>query len=262
MAEEKDCPDQGEKQKCKACPPPGAPMWMTTYSDMVTLLLTFFVLLLSMADINPVKVVNVTNSLRETFGTSPIVASNEFKTPIIPSPSIVKFSPVSQEMTVKLHERIKAELQLKNMSKQAEVIMKDAETIILRIDDAILFKPANADLYPQAHPVLRNIADIIRPLPMKLRIEGHTDDTLMGDSPTGNWDLSVDRAVTVMRFFNQGDMMPLDRMAAVGYGAARPVVANADEEARAKNRRVDFVLRLEKVPGDPAPSGKTTTVPL
>ena len=81
---------------------------------------------------------------------------------------------------------------------------------------------------------------------MTLRIEGHTDPVPMAPGQRSNWDLSVDRAVAVMAFFHRGGLFPLDRMAAAGYGETRPVAANTSEENRARNRRVDFVLRSDR----------------
>lgn len=80
---------------------------------------------------------------------------------------------------------------------------------------------------------------------MNVRIEGHTDNVTVADSKFANWDLSVGRSVAVMRYFTQSDLLPLDRMAAVGYGKTRPIAPNNDETTRALNRRVDFVLRLK-----------------
>jgi chemotaxis protein MotB len=97
---------------------------------------------------------------------------------------------------------------------------------------------------------------------MDLRIEGHTDDTPVAGSQFGNWDLSVSRSVSVLRFFAQSDLLALDRMASVGYGIDRPVVPNSDEAARALNRRVDFVLRLKSNTSREKIGTTSNTVPL
>jgi chemotaxis protein MotB len=131
------------------------------------------------------------------------------------------------------------------LNKDIGVIKQDDDSIILRINDSVLFDKGQAKISNKSLPILRNIADIVRPLPMDLRIEGHTDDLPMQDSQFDNWDLSVERSVSVMRFFSYSDLLALDRMAAVGYGKERPIVSNKDEVSRAQNRRVDFVLRLQ-----------------
>lgn len=261
MAEEKKPAPEVKKEKQKKSAP-GAPAWMVTYSDMVTLLLTFFVLLLSMASLDPVAFTEASSSLRDAFGAFARPANVEFALPILPSPPKTEYTPIQQSMTTKIYERIKSQIMLKKLSQDIDAVKKDSETIILRVNDSVLFKTGQSQVPPTAYPVLRNIADIIRPLPMRLRIEGHTDDIAVSQNPIGNWDLSVARAVSVMRFFKHGDLLSLDRMAAIGYGADQPIVPNSDDINRAKNRRVDFVLRLERLPDGEAPAGKKGNVPL
>ncbi len=227
--------------------PIGAPMWMTTFSDLVTLLLTFFVLLLSMASMDPVKFVQAKTSIKDAFGWRTTAAPKQFSLPIIPSPPVAKFHPIPQETVSKYYKRIKTDIELTKLNEQVELIRKDNDTIILRINDTVLFDPGKTELNPSSYPLLRKVADIIRPLPMLIRIEGHTDNTRVQGSGLSNWDISVGRAVSVMRFYNRGKLFSMDRLSAVGYGQTRPVVPNISKENKAKNRRVDFVLRSNKI---------------
>ncbi len=243
MAEE-EIPQEEGKQKQEECPA-GAPAWMTTFSDLVTLLLTFFVLLLSMANMDEVKFNAAAKSVQDAFGSFVSPSRMEFAVPVLPSSPIAPYVPINQQSSQKLYNKIKEKIQSLRLSKDIHVIKKDEDTIVLRIDDSILFAPGIARLEPESYPMLRSIADIIRPLPMDLRIEGHTDNTPFGRNQYGNWNLSVARAVSVLRYYTQSDMFPIDRMAAVGYGADRPVAPNTDEASKAKNRRVDFILTLQ-----------------
>jgi len=226
--------------------PAGAPMWMTTFSDLVTLLLTFFVLLLSMASMDPVKFVQAKTSIEDAFGWRTTAAPKQYSLPIIPSPPRAKFSPIPQETITNYYKRIKTDLEQTRIDNKVDVIRKDKDTIILHVNDSILFAPGETRIKPASYPLLRKIADIVRPLPMRMRIEGHTDDTVKKNTNLSNWDISVARAVSVMRFYHRGRLFSMDRMSAVGYGATRPVVPNTSEDNRAKNRRVDFVLRSNR----------------
>ncbi len=85
---------------------PGVPPWMVTYSDLVTLLLCFFVLLLSMANLDPVRFTRASGSLKEAFGIHALPAQIEFAIPILPSAPRTRFQPVPFELTQKIHERI------------------------------------------------------------------------------------------------------------------------------------------------------------
>lgn len=223
-------------------------MWMTTFSDIVLLLLTFFVLLLSMANMDPVKVLKAQQSLKDAFGWRQEATSTEFQIPVLPSPPIGKFNPIPRETVTKYYKQIKTYLELSKINQQVEVLKKDNDTIVLRINDSVLFAQGRDVLNPASYPLLRKVADIVRPLPMLMRIEGHTDNTPFTRDGRDNWELSVARGVAVMRFYNKGNLFPLDRMSAIGYGYARPIVPNTSVENKARNRRVDFVLRSNVTP--------------
>lgn len=235
--------DEEQEHKCPECEV-GAPAWMVTFADMVTLLLTFFVLLVSMASMDRVKFSAASASLKSAFGTGAGSSSqNEFKIQTLPSIPSTQFAPIQSDSVAQIQKRIETEIKGLKIQNSVELIQKDDDTIILRLDEAVLFKPDQSRVSSEAYPLLRQIADIIRPIPMRLRIEGHTDDTLTPKGAKDNWDLSIDRSVSVLRFFTKSKLLPLDRMSAVGYGYERPIAPNISEQNRAKNRRVDFVLR-------------------
>ncbi len=253
-SEEQKCP----KCKCKA----GAPKWMVTFSDLVTLLLTFFVLLLSMASMDEVKFTEASSSIRDAFGVHSKPAQIDFSIPVLPSPPVSKFSPIKNEMATKVYKKIQAQIKSDRIPEDVELIKKDNDTIILRINDSVLFTQGQSAVSPAAYPLLRKIADIIRPLPMRLRIEGHTDSTPISNRKIGNWNLSVERAVSVLRFFKKSDLLPLDRMSAIGYGSERPIAPNNSEKNMARNRRVDFILRANNAIGIGPTGAKAGEIPL
>ncbi len=244
-----------KEQSC----PPGLPMWMATYSDLVTLLLTFFVLLLSMANMDPIRFLQAKTSIKETLGSNTPIAPVPFTIPIMPSPPKSKFTPIPHQGANQYFKRIQSDLELAKLDAQVEALLKDNDSIILRINDSVLFEAGKATLDPTSHPILRKIADIVRPLPMTMRIEGHTDHTPVAGGRMTNWDLSVARSVAVMGFYQRSESFPMDRMSAAGYGDTRPVAANTSPENMAINRRVDFILRSDRpVGGDDKP---TTPIP-
>ena len=236
------------------CPPPGLPMWMATYSDMVTLLLTFFVLLLTMASMDPTKFVQAKTSIESAFGWSTKAAPVPFSIPVLPSPPKSKFTPIPRQSPIQYFKRIKTDLEMTKLDKMVEAVQKDNDSIILRIHDKVLFEEGKTELNPASYPILRKVADIIRPLPMTMRIEGHTDTTPMGIGKGSNWDLSVARAVSVMAFYQRGEIFAQDRMSAAGYGDSRPLAPNTTTENKAQNRRVDFIIRSDRPVLDDKPA--------
>lgn len=219
--------------------PAGAPMWMVTFSDMVTLLLTFFVLMLSMANMDKVKFQQASESLAGAFG---VMASAD-KTETAP-PQIVSHAPIDDDFSAKVYRRIRTKLRELKLNKEIKLV-KDRGAVILRVDEAVLFQSGQSRLGPEADPILRKVAELVRPLPLNMKIEGHTDDR---GGELANWDLSVNRAVSVLRFLATNDLVPMTRMAATGYGSQKPLFPNNSERERALNRRVEFVLESQ---GDP-----------
>ncbi|MDY0212625.1 MAG: flagellar motor protein MotB [Desulfuromonadaceae bacterium] len=214
----------------------GAPEWMVTYSDMVTLLLTFFVLLLSMASMDQVKFDKAAGSLRGAFGV--FGGQDEQK---VTQATIVEIAPIQDDLVQRTYTRIRTQMNRMRLDRSIELV-KDRGAVILRINDAVLFGPGSDRLKEEAYPVLRKVAGLIEPLPLQARIEGHTDSTPFVSSDMSNWELSVMRSIAVLRFFQQQNLLPLDRMSAVGYGDQHPIAPNDTSENRAINRRVEFVL--------------------
>ena len=214
----------------------GAPAWMVTYSDMVTLLLTFFVLLLSMARLDKVLFRDAAGSLRGAFGVMNSAQNNE-----VALPKIVEFSPIDDDYVARVYKRVQTHMKRLKLDRDIELV-KDRGAVVLRVKDSILFDSGSVALKPEADPVLRKISELVKPLPFGLRIEGHTDNVAPTRGNLTNWDISMMRAVNVLKFFIREDIFPLQRMSAVGYGAQKPIVSNNDEKGRALNRRVEFVM--------------------
>jgi chemotaxis protein MotB len=218
---------------------PGAPAWMTTYSDMVTLLLTFFVLLLSMAELDKLKFNEAVVSLRGAFG---IVQSKTIKD--APSEiAVPRVSVIPYDMLQQVYKQVIMNIEKLELDKDIEVV-KDRGAMVLRVTENVLFAPGSSNLKKEAGPVLRKVADLIAPLPFEVRIEGHTDNTSYKDSWNTNWELSAFRALAVLKYFAENKLLSLDRLSAVGYGEHRPLVPNDSIENRALNRRVEFVLEF------------------
>lgn len=224
--------------------PEGAPLWIVTYSDMVTLLLTFFVLLLSMASMDKVKFSKASDSLAGAFG---VLSSSNTTT--VTTPRIVTYAPVDDDLVSRVYRRLRSKIHELKLNKKITLV-KDRGAVILRIDEAVLFQSGERRLNPAAYPILRKVAELVRPLSFNMKIEGHTDN--QGEE-LANWDLSVARAVAVLRYLARNKLMPLNRLAATGYGSQKPLFPNKSEAERALNRRVEFVLESQGGPNDELP---------
>jgi chemotaxis protein MotB len=239
------------------------PPWLITYSDLVTLLLTFFVLLMSMSSLDPVKFNQASSSLKSAFGIQIRSDPSNASSPVLPAQPQLPITPFQVDMNARVYQPLRTQLEKRELAQQVEVINQDKETVILRIGEHLLFKPGSDKLEVGSDALLISLAELINPLPVDLRIEGHTDDKESQDGQTiDSWDLSMARAASVARFFETHKLFELERISAIGYGPKRPVVPNTNRENRARNRRVDFVLRTRLPSGTAPASAKRSAFPL
>jgi chemotaxis protein MotB len=230
-----------KKKKCPECPPPGAPAWMNTFTDMTTLLLTFFVLLLSMANFDPIKLKTLTESLQGAFGildTYPTV-------PIHPVVNLPKRSGDEQKkkQSLKDAEKIKSMVQNKKLDEAVKVEVTE-KGIAIMLRDPVGFASGSADLKDQGREILKDISEVVKGNPdLKVRVEGHTDDVpIHSNRYRSNWELSSARSLSVVQLLSQQTGIQPQNMSAVGYGEYRPIVPNSSPENRGKNRRIQIFV--------------------
>ncbi len=121
-------------------------------------------------------------------------------------------------------------------------VHRDRLWIEVEINTSLLFASGSADLFPEAGPVLQELAEILGAFPVRIHAEGFTDDVPINTpSFPSNWELSAGRAATVIRLFAENGLDPTT-MAAIGFGEHRPIADNDSAEGRMKNRRVTIVI--------------------
>ncbi len=248
-------------------PEPGAPGWMVTYGDMMSLLLTFFVLLLSFATLEERKVKEAISSLKGALGVLPQSRAQRAR----PDPrpvTIVK--PVRQDEIKEKVRKLRKELRSRGVEKHVQVGEREKGILNIRLSSSLLFRSGSAELLESAYPVLEEVADLLREhledFGSNVRVEGHTDDVPISPRLTSvfptNWELSVARALSVMRFLTDRTALPADHFGVAGYGPYKPIKRPVSlEENRKHNRRVEIVAiptrNVETVPEDysSGPSG-------
>ena len=234
------------KKKCPECPK-GSPAWMATFTDMTTLLLTFFVLLMSMANFDKVKMEQSFGILAGSSG----IMTNPSVTPLSQMNIVAKRS-IKDTVTKtedQIEEQIKSMMHGQNMDNMVSVVKTD-KGLSVRILDSALFNSGSSELLPQAGPILDRIINIVKDSSYYINIEGHTDDT---GSPDFNWKLSTERALSVIDYFVKADFNPV-RLSASGYGQYHPILPNITEQNRSMNRRVE----INMVTPEFAESGKSS----
>jgi chemotaxis protein MotB len=121
------------------------------------------------------------------------------------------------------------------------------EGVVIRLDESVLFDSGVAAINKNAFSVLSAVIGVIGKISSPVRVEGHTDNIpIRTDRFPSNWELSVARAVNVVKHFvERGGILP-QRLSVAGYGDSRPLVPNDTFENRARNRRVEIILLIKE----------------
>ncbi|MCD6101324.1 MAG: flagellar motor protein MotB [Candidatus Marinimicrobia bacterium] len=218
---------------------PSSPHWMTTYSDMVTLLLTFFVLLISFSTIDKVMFDKAMFSIRGALG---VLKRN---VSMLSNPTVPKESMLDQRRRAALYRNINAMKELaRAMGYEKDISVEMTTTgFLIRMGSRVLFDLGSADLKPEAYPILQLVGEVLKEDVAEVVVCGHTDNLPIrsGKYPS-NWELSTARALSVVKYLINKVGVPPEILVAAGYSEYRPLVPNTSEENRQKNRRVEFLV--------------------
>lgn len=281
MARERITPSSGGEE--------GAPAWMNTYGDMVTLLLTFFVLLFAFSTISETKWKDLVASFQgNPYSTSIVQQPGDPSKPdinMMPKPKQKTkdetLSPEEQreDQFQQIIENVQQVLEMNNMNNTefSLEIRREGDFIIMNFNKNVLFKSGSSDLRTESLPILTYVREMLieymETIKM-IRIEGHTDNVPIRTARfRDNWELSTSRAVSVLEFMlgdrDEAGVSRIDtkRISAAGYGEYHPVAENNTEDGKQLNRRVEIIL--EKMPaedtsaavGAPAQTAETIDVP-
>lgn len=243
----------------------GAAKWLVTYSDMVTLVLVFFILLFSMSQIDVTKFQTITQSFQSR-------AILDFLPSAVPSDSIDPnldddgsgdgegANGGDDDVDVDalldgLEEWEKKADALARLMSGVEDYLEEhdlgdvitanrtEEGVVLVLQDSILFDSAEAEILDSGKPFLDEVGNLLKGIANIVRVEGHTDNRPISTYRyPSNWELSGARAGSVVRYFIEELELNEDRFLIAGYGETRPVVENSSPENWAQNRRVEIVI--------------------
>lgn len=259
--------DDENEVKCE----PGAPGWLATFADLMSLLMSFFVLLLAFSEMDVLKFKQLAGSMREAFG-----VQREIKTKVIPKGTSIiakEFSPgrptptalkvmrqhttddrknnldfrqgpdksgSEKEQTAKRLEMLKQALKDQIADGQIEVT-GDNERTIVRIREKGTFPSGSARLSSNFGPVMKKIARAVLNTPGVIHVSGHTDNIPISTFKfRSNWELSSARAVSILEELLRHEAIPNERIVIQGYADTRPLVPNTTARNRAINRRVEI----------------------
>ena len=245
----------------------GAPEWMNTYGDLVTLLLCFFILLFSFSSIDVAKFKALVNSFENNIDlltggqaveegdmvNNGISQLDELATYYINEKSKdtneqeTEKDNDNEEKTntenEKIAKDIKEYVEKKNIANKIDVTYT-AQYVLLSLNGATLFDSGKADLRADSIQLLNSISEVLKKYTKNtIAIEGHTDNRPINTSQfPSNMYLSSARAIKVYEYLVGNKKFDAKKLFAVGYGEYRPVASNENEAGRSKNRRVEIKI--------------------
>lgn len=227
--------------------------WMVTFSDLLTLLLTFFVLLICMSSMDTKAISQAFSMFFEggsgvlQFGdTARIqnIAQILQKMEAVPASVLLDQEEIKQSLFA--FDDVEVQKLMDMVSKDVSVT-KDERGLVIKLADYIVFHEGTAQVRREYLPILNRVADVLRASYNPISIEGHTDDTVLeGQEDSWAWQLSLDRSLAVLKYFTEVEGLLPERFRAGGYGPSKPLVPNDSPEHRAQNRRIEIILYKEQ----------------
>jgi len=244
----------------------GSPAWIVTFADLATLLLTFFILLLSFAEMDVEKYRAMANSMTVALGGTPnlsgvpggqpvslIATEPTPPTPAEAAPERVpelideraesdaptKISAGIIDLASALIQELETEVASGDLS-----VNYDEEQVIIRFAEDAAFRSGEAQIKPQMIPIIERVVAVLSSCTGDVLVAGYTDDRPISSGRyRSNWDLSAARAVSVVHELVLNRNVPAERVVAAGRAETNPLVANDTPENRARNRRVEIAIR-------------------
>jgi len=218
---------------------PNTEAWMTTFADLVSLMLTFFILLISMSTMDKTGLSDIETSFRKAVSVFNTGAGTELM--IIPPFAMQKLVS-TRELMLAMRQNSRAMFKNSVLEHKVKgVIVKDR--LYLRIPDSVLFDKGSATLKPKQSRALKKLAQMLALMPGNIRVQGHTNvNPDLSDSRFSDpWSLSLARAASVLHVLEDEGVDPA-RLSLTGYGPSRPVSTEATPFGRSKNRRVEIMI--------------------
>ncbi|BCS87115.1 OmpA/MotB family protein [Pseudodesulfovibrio sediminis] len=245
-----DQAEEAVQRKPPDAPPvdEGLPPWMATFADMVTLLLCFFVLLLSFAEQSEEKYRDALGSLKGAFGVKEVRAVSEDMAQFNTSPKAKEMAASisrDERLLLGVVMRIKSLLEEDKDLMEGTGVTADRDGVVFSASSSAMFEPGSAELARKATDILDKVIDVLKDYKLKIVVRGHTDDRPISSKKyPSNWELSAARAAMALDYIVNKGGIEISRAKAVGYADTRPAVPNDSDENRLKNQRVEFYLHM------------------
>ena len=254
--------------------------WLVTYADMLTVLMALFIVMFALSVADKTKFEKFAAGMNGDLGNgaslldggpglqqagSTTVDLQSAITALNDQQARQQAAAREKDDLAKAREKITQSLIAKGMQDKVQFKLDERGLVVTVVTDDVLFALGSATLRPKGSAVLDAIAPALEALPNQVTVEGHTDDLPISGRFASNWELSTERATSVLRYLLDTHHVPAKRMSAAGYADQRPLTPNISAAARSANRRVEVIVRatpLDQLPAVPKASLPTAIPPL
>lgn len=233
--------------------------WLLPYSDLMTLLLALFIVLFSSSTVDVQKWQQMSNVFNSIFTGG--IGVLDYEAPVdIPQQSIDQNPPNPNTGELEIDNQLLLESEQKELAfvqqklegyisdKGLEDLLETGLTtdgLLITIRDNVLFAPGSADVRSDDVVIAKELASLlVMDPPREVVFSGHTDNVPIGNAPfDSNWELSIMRAINFMTIVLQNKDLDPKLFSARGFGEFQPIASNDTVEGKAKNRRVEILIR-------------------
>ena len=271
-----------EESSSQEEPNAGAPAWVMTFADLMSLLMCFFVLLLAFSEMDVQKFKQLSGSMKQAFGIQRMIKADEIPkgtsiiaqefSPGIPQPT--PFQIIQQETSDDTKDNLEFnegsdgeskslakrmyEAAIENIREEAEKLVEDlkeeietgmlevewSETeITVRLKEKSTFNSGEARLKRTSFQIIDRVSESLNKIEGNIIVAGHTDNVPINTYEyRSNWELSAARAANVVHHLTKKNGVDANRIQIRAHAETKPLVSNDTWENRARNRRVEIVI--------------------
>lgn len=251
------------------------PGWMLTFADLMTLLLTFFILLLSFSKMDVARYKAIAQSMQKAFGGGSVIptagagsamlitalptraaprTTSAAEAVVLPAstsgPRPVNAVPRGVEtLAARLIDRFEPQIASGDMK-----VRYDAHKVTVRFPENATFPSGSAQLKSPMKPIIDRMVKVLAQCPGRIEVDGYTDNQpIVSSKYRSNWDLSAARAVSVVHQLILNRQIGAEEVTAAGHAETHPLVANDTPAHRARNRRVEINIMQPDCQAEDAP---------
>ena len=217
--------------------------WLLTYSDLITLLMIFFVVMYASSTISDTKYSQLSKSLNTVLAGGSKPLGNDSSTSSTDGASSGSTPEMTEAQKLsELKSNVDSILAQSGVGTSVQTNIEE-RGLVITFSDSVFFESGQAAIRPELRGTVDKLAVSLKSMTNSIRVEGHTDNVpVKNGNFSSNWQLSAVRAANVVQYLIEVNGLPPTKLSAGGYGEYKPIAPNDTDAGRSKNRRIDIVI--------------------